>query len=159
MAYLIPKQGKAFFVFDTPPTIPGLSRTCMSLALRLAGPEKKPLAKGGGFPSGLEETPINWKSFLVTTPDLQDLRSVTRWLSLIPPEKENLFRILVNRIGNTDPNELQNFWEQRLPEEIGSPLLEEASFIPDHADAHFFHSEQFPAESEWIAQKFLEDLI
>ena len=65
-------------VFDTPPTIPGLSRALLSMAIRL--PQQIDLAEEGGTPPALKAHEIRWDPLLVVSPDHQDLRAAERWL-------------------------------------------------------------------------------
>jgi hypothetical protein len=96
---LVPDEGEAVVVFDTPPTIPGLSRAVMSLAIRLGRGEG---AKGALSedeeppPKRLAEAPVWWTSFVVSTPDLQDMRAAARWLGLLKDEEREVVRWLIN---------------------------------------------------------------
>lgn len=69
-------------VFDSPPTIPGLSRALLSMAVRL--PRDRDLAEEGGTPVALKramrEGRIDWTPLLIVSPDHQDLRAAERWL-------------------------------------------------------------------------------
>ncbi len=100
---LVPESGERVLVFDTPPTIPGLSRAVLSLAIRLGGPgEKQPLAVDGYIPRGLESTRIVWDAFIVSTIDWQDVRAAVRWLEMLTEEERDVVRWLINRAGGRD---------------------------------------------------------
>jgi NUBPL iron-transfer P-loop NTPase len=86
-------------VFDTPPTIPGLSRTVLGLALRLGRADKRPLADDNFIPAALERAEVRWTIFVVVTMDMQDLRAANRWLELVQPDEERFFRVVVNRVS------------------------------------------------------------
>lgn len=98
-------------VFDTPPSIPGLSRSVLSLGLRLprlrVQPDLAALAPGGGTPPMLLQRRICWHPCLVTTGDLQDLRAVERWHDEASLEEQEQLRILVNRLSKPDMLERQ----------------------------------------------------
>ncbi len=87
-------------VFDTPPTIPGLSRAILSMAMRL--PDYKALCEDGtGTPLELtkEKTcPIEWIPCLITSPDLQDMRAAERWLENIHDNERKRIRVVLNGV-------------------------------------------------------------
>ncbi|MEP7122663.1 MAG: ParA family protein [Byssovorax sp.] len=92
--WILEKTDVRTVVFDTPPTIPGLSRAVLSMAMRL--PEYVDLAVDGGTPRELTKEyteRINWTPFLVVTPDIQDLRAAERWLE--GPDNPDIDRIQV----------------------------------------------------------------
>lgn len=75
-------------VFDTPPALPGLTRTILSLAFRLGRRGKKrALSSDNYIPSRVAETPISFQSFLVMTLDRQDVRAGHRWLQVLKSQK------------------------------------------------------------------------
>lgn len=87
-------------IFDTPPTIPGLSRAVLSLALRLDRPTKLPLVSGDHLPFDLEEAKVDWNACLVMTQDLQDQRALLRWFDKIKQDEDpgSCLRLIVNRV-------------------------------------------------------------
>ena len=105
-------------VFDTPPTIPGLSRTVLGLALRLGRSEKRPLAEDGFIPAALERVEVSWRTFVVVTMDIQDLRAANRWIDLVQPDDEHFFRVVINRVSDQiERDRIDNEIERKL---IGS---------------------------------------
>jgi hypothetical protein len=156
---LVPDEGEAVVVVDTPPTIPGLSRSVLSLALRLGGEKKIPLSKDGGMPRRLEQAEIHWTAFLVMSMDPQDLRAAARWLSLASPEEQNQLRPLINRAPPGDPQQLMHMVKDIV--EIGNgeanPLLEHPAWVPEAAGFRVFRSED-PRTLSVEALNFLEVL-
>ncbi len=64
-------------VFDTPPSIPGLSRAVLSLALRLgAQGDKRPIVPRRALPYELDNAEVRWIACLVATLDRQDRGTV-----------------------------------------------------------------------------------
>lgn len=97
LAALVSKEPETFVVFDTPPTIPGLSRSVLSLALRLSHEPKEKLSDDEDMPPALEAATVNWRAYLVATQDYQDIRAAARWLSLT--EDGAVVRLVLNRVG------------------------------------------------------------
>jgi hypothetical protein len=160
-----PTMAERAVVFDTPPTIPGLSRTVLSLALRLGGVEKIPLDEEDGFiPDTLKQTDIDWTIFLVVTPDMQDLRAANRWLDLVERDEESLFRVVVNRANpqlERDGIVADIRRKLRGPDPLKAPaplppaISEEQLLAMDHFHLHvitdqprmqFFAEERLPPE-------------
>lgn len=102
LAALLGEGGDVFVVFDTPPTIPGLSRSVLSLALRLARHPKTPLSDDGFMPKALREAEIVWDALLVATQDFQDVRAAARWLDLVRPDDPDVLRLVVNRVSGQE---------------------------------------------------------
>lgn len=92
---LLSDDGDVYVVFDTPPTIPGLSRSVLSLALRLSTPTKTTLADDDEMPPTLAKATVEWKAYIVATLDRQDIRAAARWL----PSDSAVVRLAVNRVG------------------------------------------------------------
>lgn len=86
-----------YVVFDTPPTIPGLSHSILNLAFRLSRKDKIPLAEDGSVPERLLKTRVDWNVRIVSTQDMQDIRAAARWLEWVPPEYQTLVRLTINR--------------------------------------------------------------
>lgn len=149
----------ATVVVDVPPTIPGLSRSVISLGLRLSREEKQPLSVKGGVPHELEGAAIDWTAHLVASPDLQDLRATERWLGLVLEEERSCFRFVINRhkwVGAADERLTQ------LRQALGlartdapsadplralnhfEPYLEGALFVPFNSAMEFFRSRTVP---------------
>lgn len=88
--------GVTHIVVDTPPTLPGLSRAVLSLALRV--PEGQPLARGASLPRSLRTASLSWQPWVVTSRDRQDLRAVERWLEAIDDEDDrDRLGVVINR--------------------------------------------------------------
>ena len=85
-------------VFDTPPTLPGLSKAVLSLALRL--PDHESLAKTGSAPKRLADANTTWHAWIVTTQDTQDLRAVERWLEAVEPDDSARMLVVINRTAS-----------------------------------------------------------
>jgi hypothetical protein len=97
LASMTSATGEVFVVFDTPPTIPGLSRSVLNLALRLSHEPKTKLSKDGFMPAKLEQALVEWSAFLIATLDAQDIRAAERWLNLVTDE--TVVKLVVNRCG------------------------------------------------------------
>jgi MinD-like ATPase involved in chromosome partitioning or flagellar assembly len=102
LAALLGEGGDIFVVFDTPPTIPGLSRSVLSLALRLAREPKATLSEDGFMPQALRDAEIHWDALLVATQDYQDIRAAARWLDLVGPTDSEVLRLVVNRVTGVE---------------------------------------------------------
>lgn len=105
--WLLAKTNVKTVIFDTPPTIPGLSRAVLSMAMRL--PDDVALAKDGGTPNLLtraEGTKITWTAFLIASTDLQDLRAADRWLDGRDEAELGRIQAIINRANRHDPEEL-----------------------------------------------------
>ncbi|HSP80932.1 MAG TPA: hypothetical protein VLQ93_20570, partial [Myxococcaceae bacterium] len=152
---LVPDEGEAVVVVDTPPTIPGLSRSVLSLALRLSRDEKQPLAEDGFIPERLQAARVDWTAFLVGSMDLQDLRAANRCLAQVGEEERPYVRFLVNRVGPSDAQQLQDTLRKRIGNEP-NPLLNAARMVPEERSLQFFRSESVPRVPEkYLA--FLEE--
>jgi hypothetical protein len=88
----------AHVVIDVPPTIPGLSRAVLGVALRLASAAPVALADDGFIPEHLRQG-IAWRASMVTTLDLPDLRAMGRWLKHVRSEDEQVIRVVLNRVA------------------------------------------------------------
>jgi hypothetical protein len=120
-------------IFDTPPTIPGLSRAVLSMAMRL--PDNVDLAEDGGTPNALTReagTTITWTAFLIASTDLQDIRAADRWLDGRTDHELGRIQTIINRAERPDPQEtlkaaLSGMTRDRLggaPTSYGGHLLE-----------------------------------
>ncbi len=136
---LVPDEGEAVVVMDTPPTIPGLSRAVLSLALRLSGDEKQSLSVQGGMPERLRAAPVQWTAFLVGSMDHQDLRAANRWLSLVRDEERAQIRFLINRFPQGDAQQVRGMLEDILAGEA-NPLLLEAVPVREDPALQLFRS-------------------
>lgn len=155
---LVPDEGVHTVVMDTPPTIPGLSRSVLSLALRLSRREKTPLSVQGGMPPRLKEAPVEWTAFIVGTMDHQDVRAANRWLSLVKDEERERIRFLVNRVAPGEAQQVQAMLED-IVEEQGNPLLRDALVVEESLkDLKFFRSRGVPKfPKELLAALKLEE--
>ena len=154
---LVPEQGEAVVVVDTPPTIPGLSRSVLSLALRLSaggGTEKVSLSLQGGLPPRLKDAPVTWTAFLVGSLDRQDLRAANRWLSLVKEEERRHIRFLANRVGPGDKHEIREQLNEILAEQANRILLD-ATLVHDDPAFQLFRSDAL-ATQHWVVPTFLE---
>jgi MinD-like ATPase involved in chromosome partitioning or flagellar assembly len=151
---LVPAQGRRIVVFDTPPTIPGLSRSILSLGFRLGGSTKQPLAEDGYIPERLRAAPVGWRIGMVVSRDIQDLRAAERWMELMDQDESALVRLVINRVPQGDEVQLQHdlFGVQSGAAESGRvvalvPTL--ANFprqlVPEHATLQLFHRTQLTA--------------
>jgi len=103
LAELLEDCGDLCVVFDTPPTIPGLSRSVLSLAHRLTTEPKRELSDDEGMPRKLLDAVVRWRAYLVATLDHQDIRAVARWLDRIPAAHQPpIVEVLINRVERTD---------------------------------------------------------
>lgn len=155
LAALAAEGPEVWVVFDVPPTIPGLSRALLSLALRLAHPTRAPipLARNDRWiPPAFQEHPPRWLASLVTTPDHQDLRAMARWVAQIEAEDEPVFQVVLNR-AEVDPLVNRRALERGLEDlTLGAPLWEECHFIPDSPDLRLFRGAPTDAAPrEWLA--------
>jgi hypothetical protein len=155
---LVPEEGEAIVVVDTPPTVPGLSRSVLSLALRLSageGGRKQPLSLQGGMPPRLEKASVSWTAFLVGSLDHQDLRAANRWLSLVDEEERRHIRFLANRVGPGDKHQIQDQLRNILAEHANRILLD-ATLVREEPGLQFFRSDALSAQ-HWSVPAFLEE--
>ncbi len=146
---LMPAQGERVVVIDTPPTIPGLSRSVMSLALRLGSEPKRALAEDEYIPERLRANPVSWQIGMVVSRDRQDLRAAERWLELVEGADDRLFKLIVNRVPSGEVEQIRaelfggllgpgGGVEPSFPtlSNFGDPLL-----VPEHSGLQFFQRE------------------
>jgi hypothetical protein len=138
-------QGAVAVVFDTPPTIPGLSRSVLSLAFRLGGAPKITLADDGYLPSPLDTAGIEWSAFLVATTDLQDLRGAARWLDLVQEKERAILKPLLNRATKADELQRRALLDEAL-REIGATVLSDYILVEEDLGLQFFREERVPPE-------------
>ncbi|MBI4819043.1 MAG: P-loop NTPase [Deltaproteobacteria bacterium] len=134
-----PESNEISLVFDTPPSIPGLSRAVLSLAFRLSRGRKVALAEDDFIPPKLENAEVVWSVFFVSTPDTQDLRAAARWLGRIPEENKDIVTVLLNRFPPGDPAQLRREIEERLAE-YASPLLEKYRSVGESSALQLFRT-------------------
>lgn len=137
---LVPEEGEATVVLDTPPTIPGLSRSVLSLALRLSREEKVPLSQDGSMPERLKQAQVQWTAFLVSTMDRQDIRAATRWLSLVEPEEAAHVRFLINRSRPGDEQQLEHHLRAIVGDEPNA-LVNERRWVKEQRSLELFRSD------------------
>ncbi|HZI07818.1 MAG TPA: hypothetical protein VEZ71_27615, partial [Archangium sp.] len=152
---LVPEEGEAVVVVDTPPTIPGLSRAVLSLALRLSREPKQPLADDGFMPERLQAARVEWTAFLVGSMDHQDIRAANRWLSQVGEDERPHVRFLVNRIQEGDEQQLQDMLKRIIGNDP-NPLLNAPAHVRDDRSLRFFRSDSVPKIPE-SALVFLEE--
>lgn len=99
LEYVLSRTSIRTVVFDTPPTIPGLSRALLSMALRL--PKDQDLAEEGGTPPNLKRAMaaggVVWTPLLVVTADHQDLGAAERWLTDRDLDEIDAIKVVLNR--------------------------------------------------------------
>lgn len=149
---LLDEGGDVFVVFDTPPTIPGLSRSVLSLALRLAREPKASLSADGFMPQALREAPVTWDALLVATQDYQDIRAAARWLDLVSPADPDVLRLVVNRVtGNAEQRRalhMDALRDSANPLALGPTWLEEDATLRE-----IFRGEKAPPVlARWLQQ-------
>ena len=146
---LVPEEGERVVVIDTPPTIPGLSRSVMSLALRLGSEPKRALADDEYIPERLRANPVSWRIGIVVSRDRQDLRAAERWLELVDAADDRLFKLIVNRVPSGESEQIQaELFGGSLGPGGGAPLsfptlssFGEPMLVPEHAGLQFFQRE------------------
>lgn len=112
---LVTRHERCVVVFDTPPTVPGLSHSILSLGFRLGGDTKIPLADDQYIPPRLRDVVLRWKIAMVVSPDRQDLVAAERWMALIDDTQRELVRLVVNRV----PASAMLTIEQLFGEDLG----------------------------------------
>lgn len=112
---LVPDDGERIVVIDTPPTIPGLSRSVLSLGLRLGHEPKRALADDEYIPARLLAGRVRWQIGMVLSVDWQDLRAAERWMALFGPDEQDILRIIINRAPS-------GVWDQLRAELFGGAL-------------------------------------
>lgn len=162
LSAILAKREEVFVVFDTPPTIPGLSHSILNMAFRLAGPKKIPLAKEDEFiPEHLQNANIDWNVRIVATQDMQDIRAAARWLELVPDEHQSLVRLLLNRASSERGQREDHYWHAlRDPSitegevdidtlESPNPILSNPIWVEEQKSLReIFQSETAPA---WVS--------
>ncbi|MEP7119633.1 MAG: P-loop NTPase [Byssovorax sp.] len=135
LSALLAEGGDLFVVFDTPPTVPGLSRSVLSLALRLARHPKVPLSDDGFMPKALQDADVAWEALLVATQDFQDIRAAARWLDLVGPNDPQVLRLLVNRVRGQEAQgraiHVEALSDSANPLAINPLWMEEADVLRD----------------------------
>jgi hypothetical protein len=151
---LVPDEGERIVIVDTPPTIPGLSRSVLSLALRLSDDPQRPLSSEDPFiPERLRDA-VDWTAFVVSTMDQQDLVAASRWISLIKPGEQTRIRFLVNRSRGADQQQLRALFEKRLSEAEPNVLLNDPEWIEEQSGMSIFRATVVPRPV-----KSIEDLL
>jgi len=145
LAAIAERTDHTVVVLDTPPAVPGLSRSVLSLAIRLGLDGKRELSADGGTPQILLDIPITWTAFLVLTPDVQDLRAGARWLDAVGPDEEPVVRVVINKAPDADPTQRDTLLQAALAE-IGSAhsLFGSAAWVPLDPELGFFEQEGGP---------------
>lgn len=136
-------SGRTNVVFDTPPTIPGLSRSVLSLAHRLTEVPKRELSDDGGMPPHLRDLDVDFRAFLVATLDHQDLRAAVRWLGLVPDRHPPVLEVVLNRVESAESaraKQAELFEHLQEP----NPLLERAKVVEDHVRWRIFRDHVLP---------------
>jgi len=152
---LVPDEGEAVVVVDTPPTIPGLSRAVLSLALRLSSEPKQPLADDGFIPERLQAARVDWTAFLVGSIDHQDVRAANRWLAQVSDEERPHIRFLINRVQQGDEHQMQDMLRDIIGNEP-NPLLNAPAYVREDRSLRFFRSNSVPTVPE-TALAFLKE--
>ncbi|HRI71617.1 MAG TPA: P-loop NTPase [Polyangium sp.] len=162
-------EKESFVVFDTPPTIPGLSHSILNLAFRLSHETKIPLAEDGFVPYGLEEAFVDWSVRIVATQDMQDIRAAARWLEWVQQQDLPLVRLVINRAWSQqqqredhfrralrDPSKnSENSDDEFAALENPNPILSNPIWIEEQGTMQeIFRSESAP---QWV-ERFLDRL-
>lgn len=142
LAALSRSAPEVWVVFDVPPTIPGLSRALLGLALRLGHPDREPIPlsrQDPWIPPELVDPRPRWLACLVATPDHQDLRAASRWITEISTADEPVFRVVMNRAeaeGVANRAALQRGLQGLAVQD--TPLWRDCLFVPDSPDMRLF---------------------
>ncbi len=119
-------------VLDVPPTIPGLSRAVLGLALRLSRPPEERISLSvldRYIPPPLDEiAEIEWRACLVASLDRQDIRALRRWLELVKAEEQGVVRVVLNRVAPGDMKAKELALQTRLEASAESEYREEDEF-------------------------------
>lgn len=145
LAALVSPDRDVWVIFDVPPTIPGLSRALLGLALRLGHPGREPVPlsrQDPWIPPELLDPRPRWLACLVATPDHQDLRAASRWVAEIAVADEPVFQIVVNRaeseaVGNREA--LARGLKD--PVTLDAALWRDCLFIPDSPGLRLFRGD------------------
>jgi hypothetical protein len=146
---IVPDVGVRIVVFDTPPTIPGLSRSILSLGFRLGGPIKRALADDGYIPPRLALSTLRWRIALVLSQDRQDLRAAERWMAHVDATEQDLVRLVINRVP---PSEMDTLRGRLFGGDLGlsgptAPKYHtlanfaDVNLVPDNPRLQFFHQD------------------
>lgn len=98
---LVTEHERCIVVFDTPPTVPGLSHSVLSLGFRLGGTPKQALAEDEYIPTALREADLRWRIHMVASQDRQDLRAMERWMGWVNDEQRARVRLVINRLSDS----------------------------------------------------------
>lgn len=126
------RTGDVVVVIDAPSSFVGLSRSVMSLGLRLASSEKQELSDDGGMPSSLKNSEVKWRIFTITTADQQDLHAAARWMLLAGDDERGMFRVVINRVHRT----IALLAPSEITEPEASPILD-LIVVPEAIDGFF----------------------
>lgn len=156
LAALVPDTGVRIVVFDTPPTIPGLSRSILSLGFRLGGASKRPLADDGYIPQRLEDAAVRWRIAMVLSQDRQDLRAAERWMAHVDAAEQDRVRLVINRVpaSVTDALRRRLFGGDLGPAGPVAPIyptlanFAEVILVPDNPKLQFFHQDDAGPSSD-----------
>lgn len=153
---IVTSDDEAMVVFDTPPTIPGLSRSVLSLGLRLGRKRKISLedSEDGYIPARLRKVALTWRAFLVTTPDWQDLRAAERWLGMVREEEAEVIRPLLNRVPVGNPQQVAELIDLALEHAV-NPSLKKALRVEEDPGLQLFREEKTPPVLEALMQRVL----
>ncbi|WP_437307000.1 P-loop NTPase [Sorangium sp. So ce388] len=170
---LLIETHETFVVFDTPPTIPGLSRSVLNLAFRLSHEPKTPLSEDGFMPQALQETQLDWRAFLIATQDYQDIRAAARWLDLVGEEDLDVVRLVLNRVGGDEQQQRELLLEalrERSDEDESrgmvdptpiaslNPLVARPIWVQEDADLQaIFRAEKSPPVLRHLLEKLEEE--
>jgi len=170
LSAILKKHEEVFVVFDTPPTIPGLSHSILNMAFRLGGQEKISLAEDGIIAEQLEKATVDWNVRIVATQDMQDIRAAARWLGLVSDKHRTLVRLILNRASSGrqqreahyrdalhDPSTTEREIEIETVEEL-SPILTNPIWIEEQKSLReIFQSENVPASVSGFLDRLTGD--
>lgn len=149
-------------IFDVPPTIPGLSRAVLSLALRLGGEERIPLTANGPVLAPLDTVPIRWRAGLVASPDQQDRIALARWIAKLRDEEQARFKVILNRVVSGGRQEqIEHLWRHGSSHDAKLDLRDEDSLLDDVLQVSEDAMLQFFGNSQALPQthRCIDDLL
>ncbi len=172
LSYIVKEQQESYIVFDTPPTIPGLSHSILNMAFRLSREPKKSLAEDGIVPERLDMAVIDWNVRIVATQDMQDVRAAARWLEWVHDEDQHLVRLVINRAWKI-PQQREQQYRQALSEptddsegNVGdfdalgmpNPIVADPIWIEeDEVMQTIFHGEKTPPRVKMVLARLTGD--
>lgn len=172
LSYILKDEQESYIVFDTPPTIPGLSHSILNMAFRLSRSPKTPLAEDGIVPDRLEAAIIDWNVRIVATQDMQDVRAAARWLEWVHESDQHIVRLVINRAWKeTQQREAYFYRALREPSDdsennigefeplgIPNPIVAAPIWIEEYGTMQtIFHEEKTPPRVKKLLNRLTGD--